>query len=282
MTPAQNAHGPPPEPPGRPHAYYPAAPTPFSNRDPFRMPQGASPEQFMGSTHGNYPAEYPYDFHPSQAMMPLQQRPPYPVGPSDGRPMYPPNTSDYFPRREPPRPPYGVDSPYSQAYRAPEQPPVPIKVYQTPQHQPTAEPSIQERGPPPPAKYQNPSGSPPAEQLPRAQPFSSSGFRGEPDSRPDTAQAPSTTRPGSSESVEDKTVFASVSWMCYVCLKSFSTKTPRIHCLECEDYDLCAICYQQEQFSDPHAIDHRIRSSIATRDIPLSSSTFADSVNSKF
>ncbi|KAJ7164163.1 hypothetical protein C8R46DRAFT_1278205 [Mycena filopes] len=43
---------------------------------------------------------------------------------------------------------------------------------------------------------------------------------------------------------------------CNACLQPIAATDPRIHCLECEEYDLCANCAISERFSADHAASH--------------------------
>ncbi|KAI9766755.1 MAG: hypothetical protein M1839_004772 [Geoglossum umbratile] len=227
-------------------------------------------QQSMDPTRGDRSGQYPYGFHPGQNPASPPPRPPYPSGPPDASRLYSPNASDYPTYGEASRFDFGYNNPYSQGRRTPD-PPSPQPAYQDTHYQPAAGASGQARGTSPAASYQSRSRRPTTES--RHEPFETPNIGVGTDSRPKTAPM---VEPKTSESVEDTTAFAQWTWICDACLKTFSTKTPRIHCLECEDYDLCTLCYQRGKVSDSHSIRHRIRSSIATRDIPLSDLVLPD------
>ncbi|KAJ6520716.1 hypothetical protein DFH09DRAFT_1193920 [Mycena vulgaris] len=46
---------------------------------------------------------------------------------------------------------------------------------------------------------------------------------------------------------------------CDGCSRSIASSAPRIHCLDCADYDLCADCAVGEQFTHTHDATHRTR-----------------------
>jgi hypothetical protein len=46
---------------------------------------------------------------------------------------------------------------------------------------------------------------------------------------------------------------------CDVCSSKISVKTARIHCLDCEDYDMCAACALSERTEGTHLLVHRTR-----------------------
>ncbi|KAJ7899905.1 hypothetical protein B0H13DRAFT_2029317 [Mycena leptocephala] len=46
---------------------------------------------------------------------------------------------------------------------------------------------------------------------------------------------------------------------CDICNSKISVKTARIHCLDCEDYDMCAACALSERTEGTHLLAHRTR-----------------------
>lgn len=49
------------------------------------------------------------------------------------------------------------------------------------------------------------------------------------------------------------------SWICDGCRNPIPMPHARMHCLQCDDYDLCNNCFQAGRISDPHKPDHRTR-----------------------
>ncbi|KAJ6451362.1 hypothetical protein C8R47DRAFT_1030825 [Mycena vitilis] len=50
---------------------------------------------------------------------------------------------------------------------------------------------------------------------------------------------------------------APTHFFCDVCKTSIELQDPRIHCLDCPDYDLCAKCALSGRHSDTHSVGHR-------------------------
>jgi Zinc finger, ZZ type len=45
---------------------------------------------------------------------------------------------------------------------------------------------------------------------------------------------------------------------CDVCMQNFDRFAPRVHCLECEDYDLCQTCFKKGLVSNSHEKSHEV------------------------
>jgi hypothetical protein len=64
-------------------------------------------------------------------------------------------------------------------------------------------------------------------------------------------------------------------WTCDACMDEIPTSKPRIHCLECPDYDLCNTCYRNDRTSKTHQSNHRIRRVLRTHVLPVDDMEFA-------
>ena len=66
-------------------------------------------------------------------------------------------------------------------------------------------------------------------------------------------------------------------WICDGCMDEIAISKPRIHCVQCPDYNLCTACYQKDRVSKTHQSNHQVRRVLRTYVVSTSDMEFASS-----